>query len=158
MAYHAKSQLLYLQISMLKVDLHIHGKFWVCKRQCYVIYNRWGYIHRLRIFFWDQPFLSHLWIIPVNKRLGNFRRIQFIATFSSMYTKISLRHNLVVLCRSWRKRLFQYLYKILECFSPDPVNEAIQRWPFSLMSDLQYLHISSLPRFLWEWSNTEMTF
>ena len=42
-------------------------------------------------------------ILPVNKRLRNLGRIQFIAKPSSIYTKICLRHKRKTFWRSWRK-------------------------------------------------------
>ena len=37
--------------------------------------------------------VTHIQILPVNKRLRNLGRIQFIAKSSSIYTKICLRHK-----------------------------------------------------------------
>ena len=45
-------------------------------------------------------------ILPVNKRLGNLRQIQFIAKSSSIYTKFCLRHEHQTIWRSWQKASF----------------------------------------------------
>ena len=51
-------------------------------------------VHRFRIFFLKLPLsATPIRIIPVNKRLRNLGRIQFIAKSSSIYTKICLRHK-----------------------------------------------------------------
>ena len=60
-------------------------------------------MHRFRIFLKIPLSVTPIRIIPVNKRLRNLGRIQFIANSSSIYTKICFCHKHKTFWRSWRK-------------------------------------------------------
>ena len=102
---HAKTQPLFLQMSLLKVDSayarSILSMFTVVL--CYAqplntgICTAYKYIFRLPLS------VMPIQILPVNKRLRNLGRIQFIAKSSSIYTKNCLRHRHQTFWRSWRK-------------------------------------------------------
>ena len=98
--------LLFLQISLLL------SWFCICTLnseyvnwQFYVVHSLWrtGYGPLLNILLKLPLSVTPIRIIPVNKRLKNLGRIQFIAKSPSIYTKISLRYKHKTFWRSWRK-------------------------------------------------------
>ena len=98
MARHAKTQPLFLQMSMLKVDstyareILSMQKAVLCHAQ--PMNNENSLILPLSV--------TPIRILPVNKILKHLGRIQFIAKSSSIYKKICSRHEHQTFWRSWR--------------------------------------------------------
>ena len=102
-ASHAKTQPLFLQMSLLKVDSayaqSILSMFTAVL--CYAQPLNTGICTAYEFFFRQPLSVMPIRILPVNKRL--LGRIQFIAKLSSIYTKNCLRHRHQTFWRSWRK-------------------------------------------------------
>ena len=104
-ASHAKTQPLFLQMSLLLVEFAYSRSILSMFRAvlCYAQPLNTGICTAYEYFFRLPLSVTLIRILPVNKRLRNLGRIQFIAKSSSIYTKNCLRHRHQTFWRSWRK-------------------------------------------------------